>query len=142
MFGQSVTYRALDEQQYPAVCLGPHRIPQEADYSIAIQYPDRVVISCCWAERLSRVPSLSDTAYHLFKNHGVLITCFPFENGGKTAYRFYFTNVHDHYIHNPMVVAENGKKSFPFYYEYEKGLADMIAAAQEYIKPKPNEKAN
>ena len=129
-FGQMVTYAAMDGSNYPAVYLGPHRIPQEADHSIAIQYPDRVVIASCWSDSLSDPNSLQSEANSLLRKHGILITCFSFMSGGQVSYRFYFVDVNSRYLHNPMVTLDNGKKTFPIYHDHDAGMQDMIDAAQ------------
>ncbi len=136
-FGQTVTYAAMDGNSYPAVYLGPHRIPQEADHSIAIRYPDRVVIASCWNDSLLDSSGFQLESNSLLQKHGILITCFSYVLSGRIAYRFYFVDVNSRYLHNPMVTLDNGKKTFPIYYDHDEGMRDMISAAQQYIQQKP-----
>lgn len=55
-FGQHVTYKALDDMDYPAVVLGPYNIPQQGDYSIAyVPCNNETVVTHCWADRLTPI---------------------------------------------------------------------------------------
>lgn len=133
-FSQKLQYKAMDGNVYPAVCLGRYKYPEEGDYSIAIQYLDRIVITYCWADRLSDADKNNKSVQELLNEHGILITCFSIKQADRIAYRFYFTDVNSRYIHNPLIDIGNGKRSYPIYHDYNEGLGDMVAAANEYIK--------
>ncbi len=73
--------------------------------------------------------------YKLLVQYSILITCFSYKTSNDVdAYRFYFKDLKRGYIHNPMTENELGKKSFPFFIDYNLGLIDQITEAYKYIE--------
>lgn len=80
----------------------------------------------------------NEAQYLLLKEHQVHITSFPFKlKEGVIAYRFYFTDILTGYIFNPMR-EENGKKVYPYYFDYDEGLIEYVRAAQVYLNNNRN----
>ncbi len=72
----------------------------------------------------------------LYVEHNILITAFSFKTGkgDEKGFRFYFTDLNNNYLHNPMVKnEETGKVSFPVYSDYIAGLNEIICDASKYI---------
>ncbi len=76
-------------------------------------------------------PSLNH--YSLIKENNILISFFSYVLNEKTAFRFYFTDLTNRYVFNPMEEDSNGKKSFPIYFDYDEGLNCMIEYAEVYL---------